>query len=81
MIMTGKKYDHTHVGRIANALECTKIANHRFGLERALTLVLQGPIGIGGQRCEKMVEAAKNRDLDEFSRMLTETITAGRIND
>lgn len=79
--MTDKKYDHTHVGRIANALECTKIANHRFGLERALIMVLQGPIGIGGQRCEKMIEAAKGRDLDEFSRMLNETLTAGFVND
>jgi hypothetical protein len=79
--MSEKKYDHTHSGRIANALECTKIANCRFGLEMALTLVLQGPIEIGGQRCGKMIEAAKNRDLDEFSRMLTETITAGRIDD
>lgn len=51
---------------VAAANELCRVANERFGLELALKCVLQGRLSLGGGIAERLVELAKDRDIDAF---------------
>lgn len=51
---------------IKDANELCKLANERFGLELALKCVLQGKLSLGGGITERLIELAKERNIDDF---------------